>query len=205
MGQAVRRRSRRGSRLAAASIALILGGAGLVAVNTYAAAGEGQGPWPGGDSAAQTRGGPAASTIKCPEAANGLPEVPEAARPEVDRELATLDTQITEAYQRFAAEREKIAQDPEFATNAILNPLKDKRVAVLDRIALAIGRVSGERPEGLEAMAPCTLQADDTAQEGGDNGGGDQGGDNGDGQNGGGGGFGGQAGNGPVAGDFVNI
>ncbi|MEV6655227.1 DUF1996 domain-containing protein [Streptomyces sp. NPDC051219] len=220
MRQAMRRRPRAGRRVAAASIALILGGGGLITVNSYAAAGEGQGPWPGGESSQEQTlaGEPAAATVKCPEVANELPEVPEAARPEVDRELATMDSQITEAYQRFAEEKEQIARDPQFARNAILGPLQSKREAGLDRIAEAIGRVDGQLPEGLRALAPCTLLTDDADTEAG-NGNGDQNqrdqnqrdqdqGDGQDGQDAGGGqagGNGGQAGNGPQASDFTDI
>ncbi|MGW7359933.1 DUF1996 domain-containing protein [Streptomyces sp. NPDC054802] len=214
MGRTTRRRPRAGSRTAAASIALILGGGGLIAVNSYAAAGEGQGPWPGGTTSQEQPGtfgaGPVPATVKCPEVANGLPEVPDAARAEVDRELATMDSQITEAYQRFADEREQIERDPQFVQNAILGPLQSKREAGLDRIAEAIGRVTGQRPEGLRALAPCTLQTDGADR--GDQGGGD-GGRGGDDQDGGGDGQGdggwadngGQAGNGPEASDFADI
>ncbi|MFE0037930.1 DUF1996 domain-containing protein [Streptomyces sp. NPDC059018] len=183
----------------------MLGGGGLIAVNTYASAGEG---W--GQSQNQTLGaGAAASTIKCPEVANGISEVPDAARQEVDKELAAMDSQITEAYKRFAEQKEQVARDPKFAENAVLGPLEDKRTASLDRISTAIGR-SGERPKGLESMAACELKEDDAdneGQDGGqgdgqdqDNGGQDQGQDNGQGD-----GNGGQAGNGPEQSDFVDI
>ncbi|WP_328404669.1 DUF1996 domain-containing protein [Streptomyces sp. NBC_00390] len=214
MRHTVRRRSRRGRRLVVASVALVLGGGGLVAITSYASAGEGWGSWGGkADEQQQTQSaGLSASTIKCPEVANGLPDVPEAARAEVDRELATMDSQITEAYQRFADEKEQIEQDPQFVQNAILGPLQDKRAASIDRIAVAIGRAAGQRPQGLEALAPCALQADeaDNANGGQDQGDGqdqgqdqDQGQGQGDGQDQGQGQ--GQAGNGPEAGDFVDI
>ncbi|GGT03485.1 hypothetical protein GCM10010271_01540 [Streptomyces kurssanovii] len=206
MGRTTRRRPRAGRRTAAASIALILAGGGLIAVNSYAAAGEGQGPWPGGGTTqSETLGaGPVPATVKCPEVANGLPEVPEAARAEVDRELATMDSGITEAYQRFADEQEQIERDPRFAQNAILGPLRSKREAGLDRIAEAIGRITGQRPQDLRALAPCTLQTDGADEPDQDGGGQDDqnGGGNGDvGQ----GGNGGQAGNGPEASDFADI
>ncbi|WP_404797960.1 DUF1996 domain-containing protein [Streptomyces pristinaespiralis] len=214
MGRTTRRRPRAGRRTAAASIALILAGGGLIAVNSYAAAGEGQGPWPGGGTTQSgTLGaGPVPATVKCPEVANGLPEVPEAARAEVDRELATMDSGITEAYQRFAEEQEQIERDPQFVQNAILGPLRSKREAGLDRIAEAIGRITGERPQDLRALAPCTLQtdgADEPGQDGGgeddQNGGQDGGGQDDQNGDGGQGGNGGQAGNGPEASDFADI
>jgi hypothetical protein len=221
-----RKRSTLANRAIVASAALILGGGGLVAVNTYASAGEGW-SWSGQQDEQtqnQTKGaGETASTIDCPEVANDLPDVPEQARPEVDRELATMDSQITDAYQKFAEQKEQIEQDPQLAQNAILNPLKDKRVASIDRISVAIGR-AGQQPQGLESLAPCVMRADDSDNAGeGDNGGDGQGdGQNGDGQgdgqdNGQDGGQdggqddgqgddqGGQAGNGPEASDFVDI
>ncbi|WP_336318312.1 DUF1996 domain-containing protein [Streptomyces lavendofoliae] len=210
-----RKRSTLANRAIAASAALILGGGGLIAANVYASAGEGWSDWSGPQQQRPLNAaGQRMSTIDCPEVANGLPAVPGRARAEVDRELANMDTQITEAYQRFADQRQRIQQDPAFAQNAILSPLKDKRVAAIERIVIAIDRVA-QRPEGLQGLAPCTLRADDTDQvkdqNGGGQGGGDQNGDQQGGQQGGqnqgqGQGQGqGQAGNGPVAGDFTDI
>jgi hypothetical protein len=45
---------------------------------------------------------------------------------------------------------------PNFVQNAILGPLKDKRIATINRIATAIGR-SAAKPVGLDALAPCAL------------------------------------------------
>ncbi|GAA2491004.1 DUF1996 domain-containing protein [Streptomyces gobitricini] len=221
-----RKRSTLANRAIAASAALVLGGGGLIAANVYASAGESWSGWSGSPQQQKPlNAGQRMSTIDCPEVANGLPAVPGQARAEVDRELANMDTQITEAYQRFADQKAQIQQDPAFARNAILNPLKDKRVAAIERIVIAIGRTA-QRPDSLTSLAPCTLRADDTNQVKdqnggfGQNGGGqdqdgqDQGQDqDGQGQDQGGqdqgqGGQGqgqGQAGNGPVAGDFVDI
>ncbi|MDF9803297.1 hypothetical protein M2436_001844 [Streptomyces sp. HB372] len=152
-----KKRSTLADRAIAASAALILGGGGLVAVNVYASAGEG----PSGSPPPRTQNaGRQLSTIDCPEAVNGLPEVPDQARGEVDRELAAMDTQITDAYRQFADRKEQIARDPGLAENAVLGPLRGKRAASLDRIGIAIGRVA-ERPEGLESLAGCSLRADD--------------------------------------------
>ncbi|MFB8020415.1 DUF1996 domain-containing protein [Streptomyces rubiginosohelvolus] len=161
-----KKRSTLANRAIAASAALILGGGGLVAVNVYASAGEG----PSGSSppTRTQNAGRQLSTIDCPEAVNGLPEVPDEARGEVDRELAAMDTQITDAYRQFADRKEQIARDPGLAENAVLGPLRSKRTASLDRIGIAIGR-AGERPAGLESLAGCSLRADDSR---GGNGGG---------------------------------
>ncbi|MEW9514431.1 DUF1996 domain-containing protein [Streptomyces bacillaris] len=210
-----KKRSSLANRAIAASAALILGGGGLVAVNVYASAGEGR-PSAAPPTRAQNVGRQM-STIDCPDAGIELREVPEQARGEVDRELAAMDTQITDAYRQFADRKEQISQDPGLAENAVLGPLRSKRTASLDRIAIAIGRV-GERPTGIESLAGCSLRADDNApgNPGGTGGSGDSGsGDTGDGNDTGtggngndggqGGGNGGQAGNGPQASDFVDI
>ncbi|GAA2928290.1 DUF1996 domain-containing protein [Streptomyces enissocaesilis] len=215
MRRASRKRSTLTNRAIAASAALILGGGGLLAVNVSASAGEDgsgpSGPGPGQSGRIQSAG-QQLSTIDCPEVANDLSEVPDSARREVDRELAALDSQITDAYKRFADSKEQIARDPDLAENAILRPLKEKRLASVGRIATAVDRTA-ERPQGLENLAPCTLRAGDDAGNGGDGQGddgqgSDQGGDQGgqdDTETGNGVGNGGQAGNGPSASDFVDI
>jgi hypothetical protein len=45
---------------------------------------------------------------------------------------------------------------PNFVQNAILGPLKDKRVSTVNRIATAIGRTAA-KPQGLDSLAACTL------------------------------------------------
>ncbi|MCK8438299.1 DUF1996 domain-containing protein [Streptomyces sp. D2-8] len=184
-----------------------------MAANVYASATDGGS---GGDSA-QTRSGTgvrtAGATIDCPDVGSKLTSVPEQARGEVDKELALLDEQIAKAYQQLSESAQQVQQDPGFADNAIVNPLKEKRAATLERIAIAIDRV-GDRPEGLEALAACTVEDGNQAPaqgEGQDGGateqpGQEQGQDgqeqgNGQGQ----GANGGQAGNGPVAADFADI
>lgn len=163
MGRTSRRkRSSLANRAIAASAALILGGGGLVAVNVYASAGEG---WSGSPPEQTRDEGPRMSTIDCPEVANDLGDVPEAARGEVDRELAAMDTQITDAYRQFADLKDRIAQDPDLAENAVLGPLRDRRAAGLDRIGIAIERGGADRPEGLDGLAACSLRADDTGND----------------------------------------
>jgi hypothetical protein len=173
----------------------MLGGGGLVAANVYASATE--------DGAGGASGGqaPGAATIDCPDVGSRLTTVPDGAKAGVDRELALLDQQITEAYQRLQESAQAAQQDAGFVDNSIMNPLKDKRAATIERIAIAIDG-AGDRPEGLEALAACTLRASGNETNGGDNGGdgnGDEGGDAA--QN----GNGGQAGNGPVAADYTDI
>lgn len=220
MARNTRRRPKQRATLAA--FALILGGGGMMAANVYASATD------GGTSDAQVLSG--AATIDCPDVATQLTEVPDQARAEVDRELASLDAQIAEAYKRLGESADAIRQDPGFAENAIAGPLKDKRAAVLARIGAAIETAGAERPQGLDDLAGCAVRDSGNApapEEGGD--GGEQAGDGQDQQNGDGqqdgdgqqggqdqgqggqdggrdqGGNGGQAGNGPVAGDYVSI
>ncbi|NJP49673.1 DUF1996 domain-containing protein [Streptomyces sp. SBST2-5] len=176
-----------------------------------------------GDNQAQVLNG---ATIDCPDVATRLTEVPEQARGEVDKELAALDQQIADAYQRISESAKELQQDPDFAQNAIAGPLEEKRSATLARIATVIDRV-GDRPEGLEELAACTVresgnntaaqdgqdqqdgqagdggqdQAGQGQQDGQDQGGQDQQGDEQGRQE----GNGGQAGNGPVPGDYVDI
>ncbi|USQ87287.1 hypothetical protein NFX46_28365 [Streptomyces phaeoluteigriseus] len=96
----------------------------------------------------------AVGTISCPDVASRLPAIPATAKAEVDRNLALLNTQIAEADKRLV---DTVGQGgPNFVNNAILGPLKDKRVATVNRIATAIGRTAA-KPQGLEALAPCTL------------------------------------------------
>jgi hypothetical protein len=97
----------------------------------------------------------AAPGVVCPSVRDKLPAIPAAAQAEVTRNLTLLDTQIAEANQRLVSTKGQ--GGPNFINNAILGPLKDKRIAVLDRIAIDIGRVSGAKPAGLAALAPCTL------------------------------------------------
>ena len=117
----------------------------------------------GGGGAAATSAPPAAGgaaggpqTVNCPAVQGALPAVPASAQAEVTRNLALLDTQIAEANARLA----KLFVNPEggknFIANAITGPLEDKRFAVLNRIATAIGRTA-TRPENLDELAPCTL------------------------------------------------
>ncbi|MFF9038221.1 DUF1996 domain-containing protein [Streptomyces sp. NPDC014892] len=190
-----------------------------MAVNVYASATEDGSP----DDVVE-RVGSAAGTIDCPDVGSELTEVPEGAREGVDQELAALDQQIAEAYQRLQNSVQAQQQDSGFADNAIMNPLKEKRAATIERIAIAIDRV-GDRPEGLDALAACELrpaEEQNTGQDGGQNGGEQDGGeqdgagqdDGGDQDQGGQGdqqggqgqqGNGGQAGNGPVAADYADI
>ncbi|WP_317442334.1 hypothetical protein [Streptomyces collinus] len=143
----------------------IIGGAAAVALSGAVIAGTalaGQPAKGGGAQNARTLAAPGA--ISCPDVASRLPAVPASAKAEVDRNLALLQTQIQEADTRL---KNTVGQGgPNFVNNAILGPLKDKRVSTIDRIAIAIGR-KGTKPAGLDALAPCALNAAGGAAAGG--------------------------------------
>ncbi|MFD5471960.1 hypothetical protein ACFWJL_16230, partial [Streptomyces sp. NPDC127105] len=132
-----------------------IGGAAAVVLSGAVIAGSalaGETSGQGGAQNARTLASP--GTITCPDVRSQLPAVPAPAQAEIDRNLALLDTQIQEANKRLV---DTIGQGgPDFVQNAILGPLKDKRVATINRMATAIGRTTA-RPQGLDALAPCTL------------------------------------------------
>jgi hypothetical protein len=186
MRRNTRKRSTTARRAVGAAAALAIGAGGLAAVNIYASADETSTPKSPAQNQALAAG---TSTIDCPDVGQQLTSVPAQAKAQVDKELALLDKQISEAYQRLSTSQKAIQQDANFAQNAIVGPLKDKRKATLDRIAIAIGRVAA-KPQGLDAFAACTLRASGnqpTAGQGGNNT------------------TAGSTGNGPVAADFVDI
>ena len=99
----------------------------------------------------------ATPTVNCPGVAGSLPAVPAQAQAEVQRNLALLNTQIAEANNRLAT---TVGQGGvNFIQNAILGPLKDKRVATINRIATAIGRNAAKPNLDVNTLAPCTLNA----------------------------------------------
>ncbi|MFJ5259316.1 DUF1996 domain-containing protein [Streptomyces sp. NPDC088387] len=224
MGRNTRkRRMPLATKAIAASAALALGGGGLIWANFYASAHEEDNGWGN-----QTRSAAAqVATIDCPDVGQELSDVPDQARGEVDGELASMDQQITEAYQRLATTRDAQVQDANYVQNTILQPLKDNRKVLIDRIKLEINRAGGQASDDLDNLSGCTGTPVEQPQtndgQGGDGQGDGDGQNNGDGQgdgdnqgdgqdNGDGQGEappppdnGGQGGNGPVADDFQDI
>ncbi|MGW0414986.1 DUF1996 domain-containing protein [Streptomyces collinus] len=215
-----RRRRQTGARRATfAAVALMLGGGGLVAVNVYASASEGAWGGQGGTEATGQVKSAGMATIDCPDIGTRLTDVPDGARDEVDRQLAELDRQTAAAYQQLQASAQAVGQDPGSADESIMNPLKEKRAATIERISAAIDQV-GDRPEGLESLAACTLrpgqegtggetagagQSTASPSDGSPQGGGQGQNGGGQGQNGGGQAGAGQGGNGPVVSDYTDI
>ncbi|MDT4993399.1 MAG: hypothetical protein QOH97_3291 [Actinoplanes sp.] len=98
--------------------------------------------------------GVATPTVSCLSVKDKLPPIPDQAVDEVDRNLGALDKQIAEANQRLVSAADEGGKS--FVDNAILDPLTAKRTAVLDRIAVAIGRRAA-KPQNLDALAGCAL------------------------------------------------
>ncbi|MGW5744060.1 DUF1996 domain-containing protein [Amycolatopsis sp. NPDC003861] len=96
----------------------------------------------------------ASAQVDCPDVASKLPDVPDQAMDEVNRNLDLLDKQIDEANKRIANGDLKTPQDIQ---NAVVGPLKDKRAATIDRIAIAIGRRAA-KPTNLGGLAQCVLK-----------------------------------------------
>ncbi|MEV0482312.1 hypothetical protein AB0I69_17100 [Streptomyces sp. NPDC050508] len=152
---------------------VFIGGAAAVVLSGAIIAGSALAGTPDKSSTAQsarTLADP--GTITCPDVKSQLPAVPASAQAEVDRNLALLDTQIAEANKRLV---DTVGQGgANFVQNAILGPLKDKRVSTIDRIAISIGR-QGTKPTGLDSLAACTLNAGGTDVGGAQTGGTDTG------------------------------
>ncbi|MEV6112825.1 DUF1996 domain-containing protein [Streptomyces sp. NPDC052109] len=174
----------------------MLGGGGLVAANVYASASEG---WGGGSGTNGTGHVLSAdmATIDCPDVGSRLTTVPAAARPDVDRELALLDRQTADAYRQLQQSGQATGRDAGSVDDTVMNPLKEQRSEAIGRIADAIDR-AGERPQGLDTLAACTLRPGGDGASGGapatatPAGGAQQGGA-------------GQGGNGPVVSDYADI
>ncbi|MFI1954495.1 DUF1996 domain-containing protein [Streptomyces xinghaiensis] len=174
MRRNTRRRPTGARRRTFAAVALILGGGGLVAANTYASAGEGD----SGGRVQDQSGGDQAATISCPDVGQQLTDLPGEARADVDKALADLDQQITEAYDRLTSTRQEQAQDGNFVRDAILGPLSEKRTEVIGQIKIDVKRAGGTAPESLDGLAACTEISPAQAQK--NDGGGDGDNQNGD-------------------------
>ncbi|MDT0471574.1 hypothetical protein RM863_05450 [Streptomyces sp. DSM 41014] len=141
----------------------VIGGAAAVVLSGAVIAGSAlAGESSRNDSTAARTLAASPGTISCPDVASRLPAVPASAQAEIDRNLTLLQTQIDEANKRLV---DTVGQGgPNFVNNAILGPLKDKRVATVNRMATAIGRTAA-KPTGLDALAPCTLNAGGTGAD----------------------------------------
>ncbi|MFJ6835708.1 DUF1996 domain-containing protein [Streptomyces sp. NPDC091209] len=154
MGRNTRRRPTGARRATTLAFALILGGGGLVAVNVYASATE---TGTGGDPLGVHVLSAGSATIDCPDVGAQLTTVPDAAKGDVDKELALLDQQIAAAYQQLQATADQMQQSGDSGADAVMNPLKEKRAESIGRIVAAID-AAGDPPSGLDGFAACTLR-----------------------------------------------
>jgi len=102
-------------------------------------------------------GGGTAPTVNCPAVAGALGTIPAQAQAEIDRNLALLNTQIAEANKRLITSQGEGGAN--FIQNAILGPLKDKRVATINRMATAIGRNAAKPNLDVNGLATCSLNS----------------------------------------------
>jgi hypothetical protein len=128
------------------------------------AAAEGAARFGSGDSTliSDSTGEPAAPTADCPKVADRLPDVrvSDTVKRGVARGLGLLEIQVADADRRLGATVDRA--DPGAAQRAVLSSLANQRAATIQRIADAIGSAA-DRPEGLDALATCTLSGAETA------------------------------------------
>ncbi|MFE4636788.1 DUF1996 domain-containing protein [Streptomyces sp. NPDC056773] len=144
-GSGHKRRTRPLYKAMATAAALVLGGGGVLIAGQAASAGQDR-----------ARPAPVTATIDCPDVGERLREVPDQVRGEVDRELAGLDTQIAEAYQRLATGRAP--------AQTLLGELKNRRSTSIGRVSEAIGRTAA-RPDGLAELSACAMREAPAAEE----------------------------------------
>jgi uncharacterized protein DUF1996 len=97
--------------------------------------------------------------LVCPDVASKLDEVPEEAQAEVDRSLDEVDQVTEEAQKKLETARQVDAE--------VINPLLEKRKAILDRMTIALGRV-GRQPIDFGALSRCSVKKPDEASPIGD-------------------------------------
>ncbi|MEX3106167.1 MULTISPECIES: hypothetical protein [unclassified Streptomyces] len=153
----------------------MIGSAAAVALSGAVIAGTAlAGQTPGSSDESSSTKLAAANTVNCPDVAAQFQAVPAGAKAQVDRDLALLVTQVQEANNRLAS---SVGQGgANFAQNAILNPLKDKRVATINRIAQATGTAIGRQQ--VDTLATCSLNNAGGNNAGGNNAGGNNAGGN---------------------------
>ncbi|SDM47343.1 protein of unknown function [Lentzea albidocapillata subsp. violacea] len=106
-----------------------------------------------------------AAQLECPDVASLLPEdVPDAAQPEIDRELENVEKVTAEAEKRLEQVK---AQDRD---NIIVGPTREKRAAILNRMMLAFSRQGKQAPD-LNPAAACAVKDQAQGEKGLDNGG----------------------------------
>ncbi|MBV2153234.1 DUF1996 domain-containing protein [Kitasatospora sp. SUK 42] len=96
---------------------------------------------------------PQVGTVACADAGVALNEVPEASQDAVDKNLAELDVQVADAYNRLSAPRSGDNED------RVLGDLANKRAETLKKLSGSAGPDSG-LPQDLSGMAKCVVRHD---------------------------------------------
>ncbi|HEX6345377.1 DUF1996 domain-containing protein [Umezawaea sp.] len=99
------------------------------------------------DANARKKGKP---RLVCPDVASKLDEVPDELQPQVDQALGEVDQVTEEAEKKLETARQVDAE--------VVNPLLEKRKAILDRMTIALGR-DGRQPIDFGALSRCSVQA----------------------------------------------
>lgn len=150
------KRSRLPNKAVAVMTALVLGAGGVAFVAANASAGNSR-----QDSAKTEQAG--AATIACPDVGDRLRDVPDEAKPEVDKNLAQLDAQVADSYKQLSA--------GQWNKDTSLSELQQKRSGTIAKIDDAISQVA-QPPSGLDELSACEMKATDVKP--GDTGGGGQ-------------------------------
>ncbi|MET8009251.1 DUF1996 domain-containing protein [Streptomyces sp. NPDC005271] len=151
MRQQTHKRGRFTNKTVAIVAALALGGGGAAIIAANASA-HGDKSDSGQNSTLSAKAG----TIQCPDVGQQLSDVPDKARPEVDKNLAELDNQVAKAYQQMNSEQ----GSQQGARDATLSKLNQQRSQTLDNIGTAMG---GDNSQQLQGMADCKWQEVATA------------------------------------------
>jgi hypothetical protein len=112
---------------------------------------------------AQAAQAAATPQVDCPDVASQLGDVSDQATPAVETELGNLDQQVADADQQMPAAEAQGGQAA--AQSKVLQPLRDKRKASIDKISQATGQPMDQQQD----LATCAVK--DQASDGLDNGG----------------------------------
>ncbi|MFJ3794472.1 DUF1996 domain-containing protein [Kitasatospora sp. NPDC090091] len=101
---------------------------------------------------------PQVGTVACADAGVALNEVPEASQEAVDKNLADLDVQVADAFNRLAAPA------PGDNEKRVMDDLANKRADTLKKLSDSAGPDSG-LPKDLSGIAKCSVRNDLVVQD----------------------------------------
>ncbi|MFD0349737.1 hypothetical protein ACFQ0M_34340 [Kitasatospora aburaviensis] len=144
-----RKRGTSKRRAGALLLAVVLGTGAVGTVVSVAFAGQRQ---------TSKSGSARVGTVACADAGVALNEVPEASQEAVDKNLADLDVQVADAYNRLAAPA------PGDNEKRVMDDLANKRADTLKKLSDSAGPDSG-LPKDLSGIAKCTVRNDLAVQD----------------------------------------